>query len=317
MPPVARDLSRFPLAEVRRLLADGPLTAQLVEGLKRDPRSGVRALYEPARRRFERERSERLRLDAMLNFERVLWRQGVARIAGVDEAGTGPLAGPVVAGAVCFPPHRELEGIDDSKRLDAPTRERLAEEIRKHASVGVGVASVAEIDEHNIYRAALLAMRRAVEALPERPEHLLVDARTVPGVELPQNTFQKGDGINYSIAAASIIAKTHRDALMDELDREHPGYGLARHKGYATPEHQAAIKRLGPSPIHRSSFHFIRELCGEYSALFYELQARLAAARSAPELERFGSDLDERAAALHEVEQRKLRLSLSRRWKTL
>jgi ribonuclease HII len=317
MPPVARDLSRYPLAEVRKLLAEGPLTPHLLEGLRRDPRSGVRALHAPARRRFERERSERLRLDAMLNFERVLWRQGVARIAGVDEAGTGPLAGPVVAAAVMFPPDCGLAGVDDSKKLDAPTRERLAEEIRKHAAVGVGVAGVDDIDRLNVYHAALLAMRRAVEALPERPEHLLVDARTVPGVSLPQNTFQKGDGINYSIAAASIIAKTHRDALMDALDREHPGYGLARHKGYATPEHQAAIRRLGPSPIHRRSFHFIRELCGEYSERFYDLQRRLAAAGGEAELARFGRDLEEVAAILHPLEQRKLRLSLSRRWKTL
>jgi ribonuclease HII len=314
---VARDLSRFPLAEVRRLLAEGPLTAHLVEGLRRDRRSGVQALYEPARRRFERERGERLRLDAMLNFERVLWRQGVARIAGVDEAGTGPLAGPVVAAAVIFPPRCEVAGIDDSKRLDAPTRERLAEEITAHAAVGVGTADVAEIDRLNVYHAALLAMRRAVEALPEPPEHLLVDARTVPGVDLPQNTFQKGDGINYSIAAASIIAKTHRDALMDALDREHPGYGLARHKGYATPEHQAAIRRLGPSPIHRRSFHFIRELCGEYSSVFYDLQRRLAAARAAAELKRFGEHLEAVSPTLHPLEQRKLRLSLSRRWKSL
>ena len=314
---MARDLSRLPVAEVRRLLAAGPLTPQLLAGLKRDRRRGVRALHDPARRRFERERNERLRLDAMLNFERVLWRQGVRRVAGLDEAGTGPLAGPVVAAAVVFPPHVELAGIDDSKRLDAPTRERLAEAIRKHAAVGVGLADVAEIDRLNVYRAALLAMRRALEALPEEPEHLLVDARTVPGVSLPQNPFQKGDGINYSIAAASIVAKTHRDALMEALDREHPGYGLARHKGYATREHQTAIRRLGPSPIHRSSFGFIRELCGEYSERFYALQRRLDAARSAAELERFAQALKEVQTLLAEEEQRKLRLSLSRRWKAL
>ncbi len=314
---MARDLSRLPVADVRKLLAGGPLTPQLLAGLKRDRRRGVRALYEPTRRRFERERNERLRLDAMLNFERVLWRQGVARIAGVDEAGMGPLAGPVVAAAVVFPPHLELAGVDDSKRVDAATRQRLAADIRKHAAVGVGLADVAEIDRLNIYRAALLAMRRAVEALPEQPEHLLVDARTVPGVALPQNPFQKGDGINYSIAAASIIAKTHRDALMEALDLEHPGYGLARHKGYATPDHQAAIRRLGPSPIHRGSFGFIRELCGEYSELFYDLQRRLAAACSAAELEGFAASLEEAREVLAEGEQRKLRLSLSRRRKTL
>jgi ribonuclease HII len=314
---VARDLSRLSVADVRKLLAEGALTQQLLMGLKRDRRRGIRSLYEPARRRFEREQAERLRLDAMLNFERVLWRQGVTRIAGLDEAGMGPLAGPVVAAAVVFSPGVELAGVDDSKRLDAPTRARLADDIRKHAAVGVGLADVEEIDRLNIYQAGLLAMRRALESLPEPPEHLLVDARVVPGVALPQNNFQKGDGINYSIAAASIIAKTHRDALMEVLDREHPGYGLARHKGYATAEHQAAIRRLGPSPIHRSSFTFIRELCGEYSELFYDLQRRLAGLRSASELEGFARALEEAREALRDEEQRKLRLSLSRRWKTL
>jgi ribonuclease HII len=314
---VARDLSRFSIGDVRKQLSEGPLTPQLLAGLKRDRRRGVRALYEPARRRFERERAERLRLDAMLNFERLLWRQGVTRVAGLDEAGMGPLAGPVVAAAVVFPPHVELDGIDDSKRLDPSTRARLAERIRKHAAVGVGLADVAEIDRLNIYQAALLAMRRALEALEEEPEHLLLDARVLPDVSLPQNPFQKGDGINYSIAAASIIAKTHRDALMEALDREHPGYGLARHKGYATADHQAAIRRLGPSPVHRSSFSFIRELCGEYSDLFYRLQRQLAAAASADELERCGRALEEAREALRDEEQRKLRLTLSRRWKAL
>jgi len=305
------------VADVRRLLADGPLTAQLLAGLKRDGRRGVRALYEPARRRFERDRDERLRLDAMLNFERVLWRQGITRIAGVDEAGTGPLAGPVVAAAAVFPPNVEIAGIDDSKKLDAPTRARLAEEIRKHAAVGIGIAEVEEIDRLNIYQAALLAMRRAVLALPEQPEHLLVDARTVPGLELPQNPFQKGDGISYSIAAASIIAKTHRDGLMEALDRQHPGYGLARHKGYATADHQAAIRRLGPSPIHRRSFAFIRELCGEYSDRFYALRERLAEARGAEDLDAVGRDIDAARSELRDEELRKLKLSLTRRWKTL
>ena len=315
---MARDLSRLPVAELRKRVSEGPLTPQLLAGLKRDPRRGVQALHVSARRRFERERKERLRLDAMLHFERLLWRQGLTRVAGVDEAGTGPLAGPVVAAAVVFPPDTEvLDGVDDSKKLDAPTRERLAEGIRKRAAVGVGEASVEEIERLNVYRAAQLAMRRAVEALPETPEHLLVDARNVPGVELPQSAYEKGDGLDYSIAAASIVAKTHRDALMQRLDREHPGYGLARHKGYSTREHEEAIRRLGPSPVHRRSFGYIRELCGEYSARFYELQRGLAEARTAAELDRFEGRLREAASALADGEQRKLRLSLSRRWKAL
>jgi ribonuclease HII len=179
------------------------------------------------------------------------------------------------------------------------------------------VATVAEIDRLNVYRAALLAMRRAVEALPATPDHVLVDARNIPGVETPQNCFYKGDGINFSIAAASIIAKTHRDRLMNELAATHPEYGFERHKGYATPEHQDAIRRLGPSPIHRTSFAFLREICGEYSSSFYSLKDRLADARQPEALKAFEADLVDRLAELAEEEQRKLKLMVSRRWKTL
>ncbi|HEX5419843.1 MAG TPA: ribonuclease HII, partial [Gammaproteobacteria bacterium] len=207
-------LSKLPIEQIRERYAraDQPVTPQVLNKLKRDPRQGVRQLYDALKKRYERERAERLRLDAMLNFERVLWRSGLEHIAGVDEAGTGPLAGPVVAAAVVFPPHTELPGIDDSKRLDAEQREAAERLIRGAAAgIGIGMAEVDEIDRLNVYHAALCAMRRAVEALPVRPQHVLVDARSIPGVETPQNCFNKGDGIDFSIAAASIIAKTHRD----------------------------------------------------------------------------------------------------------
>jgi len=316
----ARDpISRLSVAEIRRRVQAGeiPLTAQLLAKLQRDERRGVRALHASLRRRFERERDERLRMDGMLNFERILWRSGTRRVAGVDEAGVGPPAGPVVAAAVVFPPSCEIPGIDDSKRLDAETRLRLEEEIRKHASVAVGLASVAEIDRLNIHHAALLAMRRAVRALPEPPEHVLVDARTIPDLDLPQNRFSKGDGIDYSIAAASIVAKNHRDRLMEALDREHPGYGFARHKGYSTPEHQEAVRRLGPSPVHRRSFDALREWRGEYSERFYALRRELEAARGAEALQAFERRLRDGRSELPEVEQKKLRLLLNRRWKLL
>ena len=226
----------------------------------------MRQIYATLKKRYERDSAERTRLDAMLNFERVLWRAGVQHIAGVDEVGMGPLAGPVIAAAVVFPPHTELHGIDDSKKLDLEQRVDAERRIRAVASgIAIGRAEVAEIDTVNIYHAGLLAMRRAVEALPIRPQHVLVDARNIPGVDVPQNCFNKGDGLDFSIAAASIVAKVHRDRLMDELAREHPEYGFERHKGYCTPEHQDAIRRLGPCAIHRTSFTFIRELRGEYS----------------------------------------------------
>jgi ribonuclease HII len=224
----------------------------------------------------------------------------------------------VIAAAVVFPPHTELAGIDDSKKLDAEQRVDAERRIRAVASgVAIGRAEVAEIDTVNIYHAGLLAMRRAVEALPVQPQHVLVDARSIPGVEVPQNCFDKGDGLDFSIAAASIVAKVHRDRLMDELACEHPGYGFERHKGYCTPEHQDAIRRLGPCPIHRRSFTFIRELRGEYSALFYDLKRRLDSAVAAAELEALDEELAASLGALSESEQRKLRLTSSRRWRAL
>jgi ribonuclease HII len=237
-------------------------------------------------------------------------------VAGVDEAGVGPLAGPVVAAAVMFPPGTDIAGVDDSKRLDAQTRTTLAAEIRAKASgLGVGTASVEEIDQLNIYHAALLAMRRAVEALPRRPQHVLVDARTVPGVDVPQNTFNKGDGINFTIAAASIIAKTERDCTMQLLDRQYPGYGFATHKGYGTPEHREALLRLGPSAVHRMSFPVIHELRGDYSPLFYVLKTQLEVARTRSALDEFEAALRAQAEELAEQECRKLRLLVARRWK--
>ena len=313
-------LDNLSVGEIRGQLLDGsqPITAHVLKALGRDPRQGVRKIYELAKRRYEREKAERLRLDSMLNFERVLWRTGIKSIAGVDEVGVGPLAGPVVAAAVVFPPGVELAGVNDSKRLDPEQRAKMEMAIRGTATaIGIGMADVGEIDRLNIYHAALLAMRRAVEALPVIPEHVLVDARTIPGVVVPQNSFFKGDGINFSIAAASIIAKTYRDRLMEELEKNYPGYGFAQHKGYSTPEHQSAIRGLGPCPIHRMSFQFIRELCGEFAALFYELKQELEAVDSAPALRSFEKTLKDRWPELGEREQRKIRLMLSRRWNTV
>jgi ribonuclease HII len=313
-------LSKLSIDEIRERYAraDQPVSPQTLSRLKRDPRHGVRQIYEALKKRYERDSVERTRLDAMLNFERVLWRAGVQHIAGVDEVGMGPLAGPVIAAAVVFPPHTELDGIDDSKKLDLDQRMDAERRIRAVASaIAIGRAEVTEIDTVNIYHAGLLAMRRAVEALPMRPQHVLVDARTIPGVDVPQNCFDKGDGLDFSIAAASIVAKVHRDRIMDELAREHPGYGFERHKGYCTSEHQDAIRRLGPCTIHRKSFTFIRELRGEYSTLFYGLKQRLHAAHAASELEAVEQELAACRGALSDDEQRKLKLVLSRRWRAL
>lgn len=313
-------LTELSIEEIRAHFLDGdqPLTAQSLNKLSRDPRQGVRKMYELLKKRYDRERTERLRIQNMLNFERLLWKSGVRSIAGVDEVGMGPLAGPVIAAAVVFPAGTELVGIDDSKRLDAEQRLKMEAAIRGAAiAISIGTAEVGEIDSVNIYHAGLLAMRRAVEGLPLIPEHVLVDARTIPDLGIPQNAFNKGDGINFSIAAASIIAKTHRDRLMGELERQYPGYGFAHHKGYSTPEHQQAIRELGPCPVHRLSFAFIRELCGEFSALFYNLKQQLQQVDSSAGLRSFEEEISGRWPELDDREQRKLRLMLSRRWKTI
>jgi ribonuclease HII len=198
------------------------------------------------------------RLEQLLERERELWSEGLCRIAGIDEAGIGPLAGPVVAAAVIFPPGAGLEGVDDSKRLSPERRLELAEAIKSRA-VTYSVVEVGplEIDRMNIYQAGLSAMRMAVEQLTVRPDYLLVDGRKIPEMGIPQEKMIAGDARCHAVAAASILAKTARDAMMERFDREYPGYGFAAHKGYPTAAHRDAIRQLGPCPIHRRSFRLL------------------------------------------------------------
>lgn len=252
------------LARIRELLAANAVDPLLLEALRGDPRASVAALLRSAERREHKRAKARDHREGMLSIERELAATGCRWPAGVDEAGLGPLAGPVVAAAVILGEAADIEGIDDSKKLDHARRVRLDVEIRTRARAwSVGIAEVEEIDRLNVYHAGLLAMRRAVEGLAEQPDHVLVDARRIPGLDVPQSAYIKGDARSLSIAAASIVAKTHRDALMERLDLEYPGYGLARHKGYGTAEHQEAIRRLGASPVHRTSYEAVRALVAE------------------------------------------------------
>lgn len=176
-------------------------------------------------------------------------------ICGVDEAGRGPLCGAVVAAAVILDPARPIAGLDDSKKLSARKREMLAEQIRSQALAwAVAEASVAEIDRLNILHATMLAMQRAVAALSVRPEEVLVDGNRVPDLDLPARAIVQGDALEASISAASILAKTTRDAQLLELDKRYPQYGFAAHKGYPTPAHLKALQMFGPTPEHRRSF---------------------------------------------------------------
>ena len=230
----------------------------LCEIYEGDGRSGVKNLIERYRKKQEALAAERERLYAMRSFERRYDEYGL--ICGIDEAGRGPLAGPVVAGAVILPRDCEILYLNDSKKLSAAKREALYDEIMDKASaVGVGTASPARIDEINILQATYEAMRDAVAKLGVEPGILLNDAVTIPGILVPQVPIVKGDAKSVSIAAASIIAKVTRDRLMVQYDEVLPGYGFAQNKGYGSKDHIEALKRLGPTPIHRQSFigHFV------------------------------------------------------------
>ena len=195
--------------------------------------------------------------------ERQLWQQGLLHVAGVDEAGCGPLAGPVVSAAVMFPASwaesglcSQLRGLNDSKQIDPERREKFYQTITTHPDIRFAIATVdvEMIDRINIRQAAWRGMLQALDRIAPKPEHVLVDGLRIKLLPYPQTAIVEGDARSYTIAAASILAKVTRDRLMHELDKQYPGYGFAEHKGYSTPQHYAAIKKLGPCPIHRKTF---------------------------------------------------------------
>jgi ribonuclease HII len=260
------DLLSKSIPELRELFLERnrAVPKGLLEALEVDARQGAHQLAKRIRDRYRSNRSEGQRLHTLLRFEIDLWSRGYSLVAGVDEAGMAPLAGPVVAGAVILPQNYKLRGLNDSKKiLDHETREELAAQIKQDAVCwSFGFAEVEEIDRINIYHAGLLAMQRAVNGLSCLPDFVLVDARRIPQCPSPQRGIIRGDALSASIAAASIIAKTTRDAHMLEMDGLYQGYGFASHKGYPTPEHCRALKALGALPIHRRSFGRVREVLG-------------------------------------------------------
>lgn len=223
--------------------------------LQNDPRAGAQALLSALEKRKQDRAREQRRVRRMLTRERHHLNQGVAWIAGVDEAGMSPLAGPIVAGAVVLHPKQRLLEVNDSKQLSEARREALFEVVCREArAFGVGRVEPEELLEHNVYQAGLLAMRRAVADLSLDPEVLLVDARTVPGFSGPQESIIKGDQKSLSIAAASIVAKVTRDRTMRAYALRYPEYGFEQHKGYGVAAHVRAIEAHGPCPIHRMGF---------------------------------------------------------------
>lgn len=221
----------------------------------KDSRTSVQALAKRYQNKLDKYQKEKMRIAAMWQYEHEAKAKGYQWIAGTDEVGRGPLAGPVVAAAVILPEEIQLPGINDSKKLTEKQRETLMEQIKKEA-ISWAIMEVDErmIDEINILEASRIAMQQAVQALPKQADFVLVDGLENPQITLPSQAIVKGDSKSISIAAASIIAKVYRDRLMKVYDKAYPGYGFAENKGYPTEEHLEAIEKLGPSPIHRMSF---------------------------------------------------------------
>ncbi|MFL8709273.1 ribonuclease HII [Clostridioides sp. GD02377] len=228
---------------------------QYIELLRVDDRKSVQSLAIKLAKKLDNIRREEERLETINIFENEGYNKGYLYIGGIDEAGRGPLAGPVVASVVVFKKDTKIEGVNDSKKLSEAKRDELFEVIKKEAlDYGIGIVNNEEIDEFNILNATYMAMKKAINCLKQAPDYLLVDAATIPGIDIAQNPIVKGDSKSISIAAASILAKVTRDSIMYQYDRVYPEYGFKSHKGYGTKEHYEAIEKHGITPIHRKSF---------------------------------------------------------------
>jgi len=249
-----KQVSQMSIREVGEVLSTEP-SQEFLKACAQDPRQGIQRLVVRYHKYCEEQEAETKRLNHLLVEEKKLWQNGYLHIAGIDEAGRGPLAGPVVAAACILPAKFELSGLNDSKQVTESKRERLFQEIKEQAlGFAVGSAEPAEIDALNILQATKLAMKRAVENLKVRPHFLLIDALELPSIKIPQRGIIGGDALSASIAAASILAKVSRDHWMSELHGLYPEYGFAKNKGYGTKEHLDALRRFGPCPLHRKSF---------------------------------------------------------------
>lgn len=294
-----RTIPDMPVGRIKAALAQHEeIPRAVLSALRADRRATVRALAEPSRT------PRRAKSVDMLSFERKLWRDGVRLIAGVDEAGRGPLAGPVCAAAVILPVDAELPGVTDSKALTHEARETLVPKIEEHAvSIGVQLIDHEHIDRINIFQAAMLSMREAIAQLDPVPEHVLVDGNFAPGSQYAETAIVKGDAHSLSVAAASIVAKVTRDRLMVEYDTEYPVYGFAQHKGYATPQHLAALREHGPCPIHRRSYSVVGECEGVRSPAYWLLKDAIDATRSEEELREVGIAIRDQRKRITEADR--------------
>ncbi|MBS5358593.1 MAG: ribonuclease HII [Streptococcus parasanguinis] len=243
------------LANIQRL--DDPLLAEL----EQDSRSGVIQAIAKQKREIQKRIDEDERLEKMLAYEKELYAQGIDLIAGVDEVGRGPLAGPVVAAAVILPKACKIPGLNDSKKIPKSKHKEIYEAVFQNAiAIGIGIKDNHVIDQVNIYEATKLAMMEAIGQLDPRPQHLLIDAMKLD-LPISQTSIIKGDANSLSIAAASIVAKVTRDQMMEKFDREYPGYDFAQNAGYGTAKHLAGLDQLGVTPIHRRSFEPVKSMC--------------------------------------------------------
>ena len=244
-----------------RLAMIDELDHPLFEELILDGRAGVQAAISKRKRELQKQVDEDLRLEKMLAYEKELYTQGIQLIAGVDEVGRGPLAGPVVAAAVILPKACKIPGLNDSKKIPKSKHKEIYEAVLQEAiAIGIGVKDNQVIDQVNIYEATKLAMMEAIGQLEPQPQHLLIDAMKLD-LPIPQTSIIKGDANSLSIAAASIVAKVTRDQMMEKFDREYPGYDFAKNAGYGTANHLAGLDQLGVTPIHRRSFEPVKSMC--------------------------------------------------------
>ena len=244
-----------------RLAMIDELDHPLFEELILDGRAGAQAAISKRKRELQKQVDEDLRLEKMLAYEKELYTQGIHLIAGVDEVGRGPLAGPVVAAAVILPENCKIPGLNDSKKIPKSKHHAIYQAVLDQAlSVGIGIKDNQVIDQVNIYEATKLAMLEAIQELDPRPQHLLIDAMRLD-LPIPQTSIIKGDANSLSIAAASIVAKVTRDQMMEEFDCEYPGYDFTQNVGYGTANHLAGLHKLGVTPIHRRSFEPIKSMC--------------------------------------------------------
>ena len=244
-----------------RLATIDDLDHPLFEELILDGRAGVQAAISKRKRELQKQVDEDLRLEKMLAYEKELYAQGIDLIAGVDEVGRGPLAGPVVAAAVILPKACKIPGLNDSKKIPKSKHKEIYEAVLQNAiAIGIGVKDNHVIDQVNIYEATKLAMMEAIGQLEPQPQHLLIDAMKLD-LPIPQTSIIKGDANSLSIAAASIVAKVTRDQMMEEFDKEYPGYDFAKNAGYGTANHLAGLDQLGVTPIHRRSFEPVKSMC--------------------------------------------------------